>query len=38
MKASWQARVATFLVRRRIKPRLGDMADIARAYAVYAGG
>lgn len=35
MKASWQARVATFLVRRRIKPRLGDMADIARVRQVF---
>jgi len=30
MKASWQARVATFIVRRRVKPALGDMSDLAR--------
>jgi cation diffusion facilitator CzcD-associated flavoprotein CzcO/acetyl esterase/lipase/short-subunit dehydrogenase len=28
--ASWQARVAAFIVRRRVKPALGDMSDIAR--------
>ena len=28
--ASWQARVAAFLVRRRVRPALGDMSDIAR--------
>ena len=28
--ASWQARVAAFVVRRRVKPALADMADIAR--------
>jgi monooxygenase len=33
--ASWQARVAAFLVRRRVKPALGDMADIARVRAVF---
>ena len=30
MSASWQARVAAYLVRRRVKPALGDMSDIAR--------
>ena len=30
MSASWQARVAVFVVRRRVKPVLGDMSDIAR--------
>ena len=30
MSASWQARVAAFVVRRRVKPALGDMSDIAR--------
>jgi cyclohexanone monooxygenase len=30
MSASWQARVAAFVVRRRVKPVLGDMSDIAR--------
>ena len=30
MSASWQARVAAFIVRRRVKPRLGDMKDIAQ--------
>jgi hypothetical protein len=28
--ASWQARLAAFFVRRRIKPALGDMRDVAR--------
>ncbi len=35
MKASWQARVAAFVVRRRIKPRLGDMSDIASVRKVF---
>jgi cation diffusion facilitator CzcD-associated flavoprotein CzcO/acetyl esterase/lipase len=30
MKASWQARVAAFIIRRRVKPALGDFSDIAR--------
>jgi cation diffusion facilitator CzcD-associated flavoprotein CzcO/acetyl esterase/lipase len=30
MTASWQARVATFVIRRRVKPALGDFTDIAR--------
>ena len=30
MTASWQARLAAFLVRHRVKPALGDMTDIAR--------
>jgi acetyl esterase/lipase len=30
LTASWQARVAAFVVRRRVKPALGDMTDIAR--------
>ncbi len=29
-RASWQARLATWLVRRRVKPALGDLRDIAR--------
>ena len=33
--ASWQARMAAFIVRRRIKPALGDMRDIARVRAVF---
>ncbi len=35
MKSSWQARMASFIIRRRIKPRLGDMADIARVRKVF---
>ena len=35
MKASWQARVAAFLVRRRVKPALGDLSDIARVRRVF---
>ena len=30
MSASWQARLAAFVVRRRVKPALADMRDIAR--------
>jgi cation diffusion facilitator CzcD-associated flavoprotein CzcO/acetyl esterase/lipase len=33
--ASWQARLAAFFVRHRIKPALGDMRDIARVRAVF---
>lgn len=29
-KASWQARLAAFVVRRRVKPALADLTDIAR--------
>ncbi len=35
MKASWQARVAAFIVRRRVKPQLGDMSDVARVRRVF---
>ena len=35
MKASWQARVAAFVVRRRVRPGLGDMSDIARVRQVF---
>ena len=35
MKASWQARVAAFVVRRRVKPALGDLTDIARVRRVF---
>jgi monooxygenase len=35
MKASWQARVAAFIVRRRVKPALGDLSDIARVRRVF---
>ncbi len=35
MKASWQARVASFIVRRRVKPALGDMSDLARVRRVF---
>ena len=34
--ASWQARLAAFFVRRRIKPALGDMRDVARVRKVFA--
>jgi cation diffusion facilitator CzcD-associated flavoprotein CzcO/acetyl esterase/lipase len=34
--ASWQARVAAFIVRRRVKPALGDMRDIGRVRKVFA--
>jgi cation diffusion facilitator CzcD-associated flavoprotein CzcO/acetyl esterase/lipase len=33
--ASWQARVAGFLVRRRVRAALGDMSDIARVRDVF---
>lgn len=33
--ASWQAHVAAFLVRRRIRPALGDLGDIARVRKVF---
>ena len=33
--ASWQAYVAALLVRQHVKPRLGDMADLARVRAVF---
>ena len=33
--ASWQARVAGFIVRRRVKPALGDMSDIHRVRSVF---
>jgi cation diffusion facilitator CzcD-associated flavoprotein CzcO/acetyl esterase/lipase len=36
MRPSWQARVAAFLVRRRVKPALGDFTDIARVRRVFA--
>ncbi len=36
MKPSWQARVAAFIVRRRVKPALGDLSDIARVRRVFA--
>ncbi|MEO8807994.1 MAG: alpha/beta hydrolase fold domain-containing protein, partial [Burkholderiaceae bacterium] len=32
---SWQARVAAFIIRRRVKPALGDFSDIARVRAVF---
>ena len=35
MSASWQARVAVFVVRRRVKPVLGDMSDIARVRGAF---
>jgi len=35
MKASWQARVAAFVIRRRVKPALGDFSDIARVRATF---
>jgi cation diffusion facilitator CzcD-associated flavoprotein CzcO/acetyl esterase/lipase len=33
--ASWQARVAGFIVRRRVKPALGDMRDLHRVRSVF---
>ena len=35
MKSSWQSRVAAFIVRRRVKPRLGDLSDIAKVRSVF---
>ncbi len=35
MQPSWQARVATFVVRRRVKPALADMRDIAAVRKVF---
>jgi cation diffusion facilitator CzcD-associated flavoprotein CzcO/acetyl esterase/lipase len=35
MKASWQARVAAFVTRRRVRPALADMADIASVRKVF---
>jgi monooxygenase len=34
--ASWQAHVARLIVRRRVRPALGDMSDIARVRRVFA--
>jgi cyclohexanone monooxygenase len=36
MSVSWQARVASFFVRHRLKPRLADMRDIARVRRAFA--
>lgn len=36
--ASWQARVATFVVRRRVRPALADMRDIGRVRATFGAG
>lgn len=33
--SSWQTRLSAFLIRRRIKPRLGDMRDIGRVRALF---
>ncbi|MDE2277155.1 MAG: alpha/beta hydrolase fold domain-containing protein [Burkholderiales bacterium] len=35
MKPSWRARLAALAVRRRVKPALGDMSDIARVRRVF---
>jgi len=35
MTVSWQARVAAFVVRRRVRPRLGDMRDVERVRQVF---
>ncbi|WP_298828268.1 alpha/beta hydrolase fold domain-containing protein [uncultured Piscinibacter sp.] len=35
MTPSWQARVAAFVVRRRVKPALADLSDIARVRRVF---
>ena len=34
--ASWQARLAAYMVRRRVKPALGDMSDIGKVRSVFA--
>jgi cation diffusion facilitator CzcD-associated flavoprotein CzcO/acetyl esterase/lipase len=34
-KASWQAKVAAYVVRRRVKPRLANMRDIASVRAAF---
>ncbi len=36
MSVSWQARIASFLVRRRLKPRLADMRNIERVRRAFA--
>ena len=36
MSASWPTRIAAWLVRRRVKPALGDLSDVARVRAVFA--
>ena len=36
MSASWQARLAAFVVRRRVKPALADMRDIVAVRAAFA--
>ena len=33
--ASWQARIARYVVRKRVRPALGDMSDIARVRRVF---
>ena len=35
MSASWQAHLASFIVRRRVKPALRDMSDMARVRRVF---
>ena len=37
MKASWQARVAAFVVRRRVRPALADMRNIAAVRQAFGG-
>ena len=37
MQASWQARVAAFVVRRRVKPALADMRNIAAVRQAFGG-
>ncbi|OYV00502.1 MAG: alpha/beta hydrolase, partial [Burkholderiales bacterium PBB5] len=32
---SWQARVATFITRHRVRPALGDLSDISRVRRVF---
>ena len=36
MTPSWQARIVSFLVRYRIKPRLADLSDVGRVRRVFA--
>jgi acetyl esterase/lipase len=35
MRPSWRARLLSFLVRRRVKPALGDLSDLARVRRVF---
>ena len=35
MRPSWQARAASWVIRHRVKPQLGDLSDIARVRRVF---